>query len=247
VRMPKTLSAEPGMHRWVWDLHYPTPSVTDHEYPISAIYHDTPRYPLGPSVLPGTYTVKLTVGGKTLSQPLTIKMDPRVKASTADLAQQFQLETKVAELANRDYDALQQVRSVRGQLQARLGSSHSLPPALSQALHDVDQKAAALDGTGGRAQARMGGGGENLATANSNLASLLTAVDSTDAVPTTQQVTAVNDLQQSVDRLLAQWTAITTKDVPALNEQLKGSGLPPIDLKAAPASDTVTGAAADED
>ncbi|HEX7962586.1 MAG TPA: glycoside hydrolase, partial [Terriglobales bacterium] len=247
VRMPKTLSAEAGMHRWVWDLHYAAPRSTEHEYPISAIYHDTPRYPLGPSVLPGGYTVKLTVAGKTLSQPLTIKIDPRVKASTADLTQQFQLEAKVTDLTNRDYDALQRVRSVRSQLQGRLSSSRSLPPALSQALHDVDQKAAALDGTGGRAQARLGGGGENLATANSNLASLLTAVDSTDAVPTTQQVTAVNNLQQTVDRLLTQWTAITTKDIPALNEQLKGSGLPPIDLKAAPAPDTVTGAAADED
>src|SRR5262249_5210296 len=82
VRMLRTLSAEPGMHRWVWDLHYPEPKSLDREYPISAIYHDTPRIPLGPAVLPGTYMIKLTVGGKTFSQPLTIKMDPRVKAST---------------------------------------------------------------------------------------------------------------------------------------------------------------------
>ena len=246
VRMPKTLSAEPGMHRWIWDLHYPAPRATDQEYPISAIYHDTPRYPLGPSVLPGVYTLKLTVGSKTFSQPLTVKMDPRVKASTADLTQQFQLETKIAGLINRDHDALQQVRSVRDQLQGRL-SNRSVAPALSQALHDLDQKAAGLDGSGGRAQARLGGGGENLVMANSNLTSLLNAVDSTDVLPTTQQVAAGNDLQQTVDKLLAQWSAVSTKDLPALNEQLKGSGQPTIDLKTAPASDTATGAAADED
>ena len=53
------------MHRWVWDLHYPAPTSTRHEYPIAAIPHDTPRYPLGPTVLAGNYTVRLTVDGKT--------------------------------------------------------------------------------------------------------------------------------------------------------------------------------------
>ncbi len=46
------------------------PRVSAHDYPISAIYHDTPRYPLGASVLPGVYSVKLTVEGKSYTQPL---------------------------------------------------------------------------------------------------------------------------------------------------------------------------------
>jgi hypothetical protein len=64
LRMPKTLPATPGMHRWVWDLHYTTPTATNYEYPISAVPHDTPRTPQGPLALPGTYTVRLTAGGK---------------------------------------------------------------------------------------------------------------------------------------------------------------------------------------
>ena len=79
------------MHRFVWDLHYPPPDSLEHEYPISAIYHDTPRTPLGPPVLPGKYSVKLTVNGISYTQPLTIKMDPRVKVTVADLALQFRL------------------------------------------------------------------------------------------------------------------------------------------------------------
>ena len=58
------LSADAGMHRWVWDLHYPPPDSTRHEYPISAIPGDTPRLPLGPTALPGTYTARLTADGK---------------------------------------------------------------------------------------------------------------------------------------------------------------------------------------
>ena len=57
----------------------PPPESVEHEYPISAIYHDTPRYPLGPAALPGRYTVKLTVDGRSYTRPPTIKMDPRVK------------------------------------------------------------------------------------------------------------------------------------------------------------------------
>jgi len=89
------LSSQPGLHRFVWDLHGALPEIIGSEYPISAIYGDTPRFPLGPAVLPGRYTVKLTAGGKTLSQLLTVKMDPRVKTPPAGLAEQFRLSTKV--------------------------------------------------------------------------------------------------------------------------------------------------------
>ena len=52
VRMPKVLSADPGMHRWVWDLHLAPPGALGHDYPISAIFHDTPRYPSDPGCFP---------------------------------------------------------------------------------------------------------------------------------------------------------------------------------------------------
>jgi len=72
VRAPEVPSTAAGMHRWMWDLR-PTPA---------------PR-PAGGGggfgrggaalVLPGTYTVRLSVAGKTYTQPLIVKMDPRTK------------------------------------------------------------------------------------------------------------------------------------------------------------------------
>jgi hypothetical protein len=59
VRPPKILSAEAGMHRFVWDLHIPPPKSLFHEYPTAAIPHDTPRYP---AELPGICVVRLAVG-----------------------------------------------------------------------------------------------------------------------------------------------------------------------------------------
>ncbi|HXM76097.1 MAG TPA: glycoside hydrolase, partial [Thermoanaerobaculia bacterium] len=78
VRPTPILSAEPGMHRFVWDLHSPPPDVLEHEYPISAIPGDTPRHPLGPAALPGAYTVRLSAFGRAWTAPLAVRMDPRV-------------------------------------------------------------------------------------------------------------------------------------------------------------------------
>jgi len=56
IRPWQQLSDEPGMHRFVWDLHYSPPAGVQFRYPISAIYENTPTVPTGPWVLPGRYT-----------------------------------------------------------------------------------------------------------------------------------------------------------------------------------------------
>src|SRR5205823_76908 len=70
IRPKQIVSNSAGMHRFVWDLHYPAPESVQHEYPISAIYHDTPRSPFGPTALPGSYRMRLTVDGKSFTQQL---------------------------------------------------------------------------------------------------------------------------------------------------------------------------------
>src|SRR5439155_13064288 len=115
ARPTQILSGAAGMHRFVWDLHYDSPKSLSHEYPISAILHDTPKYPLGAWALPGNYTAKLTVDGKSYSQPLAVKMDPRIKTSLADLRKQFEMESGSVEGMNESFEALAQVRSVRAQ------------------------------------------------------------------------------------------------------------------------------------
>jgi hypothetical protein len=79
VRPFQPLATEAGMHRFVWDLHA-APAAgggrRDDEYPISAIYQDTPGTQ-GEWMPPGNYTVKLTVEGKAYTQGLTVKPDPR--------------------------------------------------------------------------------------------------------------------------------------------------------------------------
>src|SRR5205807_6646673 len=98
VRPPQHLSTKAGLHRFLWDLHYtPVPAI-DPSYPMSAVFQNTAPQPTSPWCMPGDYSVVLSVGGKSLTQPLTVKMDPRVKASAADLAAQFELATKLYRL-----------------------------------------------------------------------------------------------------------------------------------------------------
>jgi photosystem II stability/assembly factor-like uncharacterized protein len=227
IRPERKLSTEAGMHRFVWDLHYPPPPALDRDYPISAIVGDTPLYPLGAPVLPGTYSIKLTAGGKTFTQPLTIKMDPRVKTSPEGLKAQFEMEMKIVEAMQRDFDALSEVQKVRKALQ-------QISPAanLQERVAELDRKLTEVEGTAGGygAQYLSTPAGRGLARLNSGLSSLLAIVDSADAAPTTQAVATFTEVLRALDEQLAQWVGVRNKDLPALNQLLKQAGVPPIEV-----------------
>jgi hypothetical protein len=230
IRPERTVSAAAGMHRFIWDLHYPPPDTLEREYPISAIYRDTPLYPLGASVLPGTYTVKLTVAGQTYTQPLNIKMDPRVRASPDDLKAQFEMEMKIVEEMHQDFQALVQVRSLRKKLKDLQTTGK---PKLQAAIADLDKKAAELEGTPGGYGATFLSTpeGRSLARLNTALKNLLGIVDSADAAPTSQAVATFADVHKALADELARWTEIQNTDVQALNRELKQARMAVIDLK----------------
>jgi photosystem II stability/assembly factor-like uncharacterized protein len=229
IRPPRTLSAQAGMHRFIWDLRYPPPDALRHGYPISAIYRDTPREPLGPFVLPGEYTVKLTVGGQSYTQPLTVKLDPRVTTPSAALQRQFALAMRLTDAIRQDYEALQQVKALRAQLQVARERARQSPGALTDAIAKVDESAAALEGTGGGPGATgISATAENLTRLNGELVTLLDIVDGADAEPTTQVAAAVGELERALAEQLARWRELQEREVSALDAQLRKAGLPPI-------------------
>ncbi len=233
VRPPQVLSAQAGMHRFVWDMHYaPVPGGRG-SLPMQAVVHNTAPAPTGPWVMPGQYTVKLTVNGKSYTQPLTIKMDPRVKTSAADLAQQFALSKQIYDDVIASLRALDQARSVRTQLRAlkdRAGQG-----AVADAITALDKKIEALAGaTGGEGGpgGRFGasGGADTLASVRGALSSLLGLLQQADVSPTTQTVAAVAGRRNAMASLLTRWNAVRTQDVPALNTQLRQANLPEVAL-----------------
>ncbi len=124
VRMPKQLATSAGMHRWVWNLRYAKPVSPSSQYPISAVPHDTPKIPQGPFVMPGQYTVKLTVNGHSQTAPLTVKMDPRVKITPAGLQQFFSLQMRLSSLLTKTSQAAMQAHSVSQQLEKISGQAN---------------------------------------------------------------------------------------------------------------------------
>jgi hypothetical protein len=233
IRPPQMLPATPGMHRFAWDLHYPPPDSLTHEYPISAIYHDTPRYPLGPSVLPGRYLVKLTVNDRSYVQPLIIQMDPRVKTSQDGLRRQFALASHIAGAMARDYTALQQVKGLRQQLKNLKDRAGN--PALTEAITALDSKVASLEGVVGGYGARFLSTpeGRSLSRLNEGLNTLLGSVESADAEPTTHQAATFQEVNAALQQQLDQWQAIKTLDVPALNRELHDAGVAPLNPESA--------------
>jgi photosystem II stability/assembly factor-like uncharacterized protein len=99
VRPQQSISTNAGGHRFIWDIHY-TPIDVPPSYPIGAVYQNTAPNTNSPWAMPGVYTVKLTANGQSFTQPLTIKMDPRVKTTLIDLQMQFDLSTSLYDLRN---------------------------------------------------------------------------------------------------------------------------------------------------
>jgi len=87
IRPQQILSAGPGAHRFLWDMHY-TPLNTAPSYPIAAVFGNTAPQTTSPWVMSGNYLAVLTVNGKSYTQSFTVKIDPRVMTSQKDLQDQ---------------------------------------------------------------------------------------------------------------------------------------------------------------
>jgi hypothetical protein len=223
IRPFHKLSSEAGMHRWVWGLHYPPPVSRQHEYPISAIPHDTPRYPLGPTVLPGSYKVRLTVNGKSLDAPLTVKMDPRVKTTAAGLEKKFQAEMRLAAILSETSQAVFQAESIRDQLEKLDHANDSTKDAIDS----FQKKLSALLGASGGFMAPPAEE-VTLTRVNGQANTLYGQVWQVDAEPTVPQSDAMTAVAHDSADALKRWNALKNSDLPGLNRLLRQSNTPEI-------------------
>jgi photosystem II stability/assembly factor-like uncharacterized protein len=230
VRPQQILSSEAGFHRFVWDLHYAPPDSLNHEFPISAIYRNTPELPLGAMALPGRYVVKLTVNGKSQEQPLNLRMDPRIKTPTNELRAQFEMETGAVRGMNESFKSLGQVRSVQEQLTNRSTEVGSSPLAVS--LSSVAKKVAELEGSAESSFLGVPANGkrpENFSTLNQHFGNLLAVADSADSAPTSQAQNVYREEVEALQTLESQWAVIRSQDIPRLNSELLKAGKAAID------------------
>ena len=233
VRPPQKLASEPGLHRFLWDLHYaPVPGVQP-QYPIAAVYRNTAPAPTSPWAMPGKYTVILTVAGKNYEQPLTVMMDPRVKTSGADLAEQFKLSKQLYDEWLALNSISENVRRIRGQL----SELQKRTPAADLKTHidALGEKLQALVGAGGGGPGGPGAGAGaarvTVAATTGRIRALFSLIEDVDVAPTPQVAGAVPDVLKDSRSLQESWQAIKTKDIPALNQELRAAGLSPLETR----------------
>jgi hypothetical protein len=171
--------------------------------------------------------VKLTVGGPSLVQPLTVKMDPRVKTPAAGLEQQFKLSMQCYDGMRRAQEVNVQVRALRTQLEDR--QKRVKEGTLADDLAALDRKVASIAGRapGMRGMRRMAGPREpSLTAVSGEMGMLLRILQGADATPTTQAVAACGEVQEALGKLLARWDELKGKEVKAVNERLRKADLP---------------------
>ena len=230
----RSLSSDAGMHRWVWDLHYSPPDSTRHDYPIAAILGDTPRYPLGPTALPGSYTARLTANGKTHSATFTVKIDPRVNISAASLEKKYQLETRLASVMSETSKAVMQAGSIREPLQKLTEQASG---ASRDSIQDFQKKLAEILGVQIGPSAPPAADAITLTRVNGQVSALYGQVWQVDAEPTAAQAEAGAIVERDASDVMKRWDAVKTSDLPALNRTLRDANLPELKIESHPHKD----------
>jgi len=124
VRVDQSL----GMHRVTWDLRYPGPWQSAQR----------PEGPNGPVAAPGRYSVRLTAGAWTSTQPFTLIEDPRITAAgvtTADLRGQFDHNIRVRDLVSEIDQLVARVRSAEQSLRGKPEEAAKLDQLQTLASH----------------------------------------------------------------------------------------------------------------
>jgi photosystem II stability/assembly factor-like uncharacterized protein len=209
------LGRESGMNRFVWDLRYAPPPVLRHEYPISALYGNTPGLPLGAIVTPGNYKVRLTVDGKTYEQPLVVAMDPRVDVTPEALGQQLSLERKILDLVAASYEYWKQAGELRKAL-----SGHAEIAAVKEFEQKVQRIQGSEGGFGGGGGGRGGRQAPTFAALNRSIGSLASVVDGQDAAPTPVMQTAYEASCKELATTVQLWNEFVMKDLASINAEL---------------------------
>lgn len=223
------LPAEAGLNRFAWDLRYDQPVQVQ---PV-AFYEGEP--PRGPVALPGTYQVKFTVNGHTQAEPLEIVLDPRVKdqVTSSGLQEQLDLALKTRQDIDALHRAVNQIRTLRANLKTLEKWTGESSPN-----NEVITAAKALDGKMTSVeeqliQVKLGSSEGNLRypnKLNEQYATLSDLIESFDQAPTAQQRQVYDDLHKQLDTQLQKWQEIQHTDLPAMNEQMRKSGVPSLSV-----------------
>jgi photosystem II stability/assembly factor-like uncharacterized protein len=214
----RLLSAAPGMHRFVWDIHYSGP-----ENP------ERPFEQVGVWAPPGKYTVELTADGQTLRQSLVVKPDPRVQIAPAAYEHEFSLASKVQDASGQLSAALTEATKLLKALEERKSRETRLRPQIERIEADIS----ALSDAPLPANVRPGRESpllrtDSLKSLAADFGKLKNAVDGADADPSADSLSSYATLSKMLADTLREWEQLKQKKLADLNAELKTDGEQPI-------------------
>jgi photosystem II stability/assembly factor-like uncharacterized protein len=216
-------SSTPGAHRFVWDLRYARPRAILYDYSIAGLYNQgTPIVPEGPRVLPGEYSVELTVDGVKYHQPLTVSLDRRMHPTTGELEKQLDLARRIDAAMDSSYAAYSTLQDLHSQL-AALKSKLMGDPAMAgllQSANELDQQVTVLADKP-KAQVSFG-------TINRRLTDLAIQVDDGDRTPPASYYETYESYLVDNETAIKHWKQLQSKEIPEFNAQLKSQGMAPV-------------------
>jgi photosystem II stability/assembly factor-like uncharacterized protein len=227
----RELDVAPGMHRVRWNLRYPVPA----DIHGGSAYDE--RYPRGIMALPGKYTVKLTVDGKTYTQPLTVVNDPRSKVPQAALEAEYKLATTLMDALARDHHAVDQILQLRAELKRLRERLAGNPDAKSilASMAELDRKAAAIENVLYQSRAKTNEELLNFPTElNSKIAYLEDEVDFGDGAPTAQFREMARQYLSELGTQIGNWRQLQKNELAALNRRMRQHHIPVIYVAPAP-------------
>ena len=223
IRPRQRVATNAGMHRFLWDMHYPPVPEVEPQFPMSAAYRNTAPAATAPWVMPGDYTVVLSIDGENLIQPLKVEMDPRVRKSAGDLQEQFdlswqlyQLRIKLAPIGEKFDEIAEQLTKLKARAAER--------PEVTEKLEAFNQTLIKF----GPPHPRPGAP-PSLFVLDSAVR-LFDEIQNADAAPTGPVKSVVADLQTKIDPMMEAWQKLLGSDLPALNQQLKSAGFEEIKI-----------------
>jgi photosystem II stability/assembly factor-like uncharacterized protein len=243
---PPPCEVKQGINRVWWDLH--SERTTEIHLRTTPVY--APDVPFGPEgwrkppaigrlsalVLPGTYTVTLTVGEEKFTQTLTVLKDLHTSGSESDIQAQTRVQTVLYDEMNAIAATVNQIESIRAQLvtlRKELGTDETSKPIL-KAMDDLEKKIADIEGT--LLQLKLTGRGQD----DCRWAPmLLQKVEylfnqlgrSADFPPTTQQTAVQEELNQRGQKAVADFQRLQADDLAAFNAVLREHNIGSIYLK----------------
>ena len=219
------LSTEAGVQQAVWDMTYQGSEL------VQNAKLDAGDPYVGPMALPGNYTVRLTVGGKSLTAPLRVVPDPRVQLSAEDLQAQLTMATAVRNDISRVTHIVRQLRTVRQQLSWRNDLLKGNARA-AELVKDSEALIARLDELEAKIHnpkaeivydiLAMSGG----AKLYSRLSYVYDSLTDSDGPPSQGAKEVYADQKHELDGYEAQFRQLTSTDLPRLNDLAKRLDLP---------------------